>query len=108
MAFASSVRQGKLRCYHCLDIPFAFDNVEVATSMTGALQSRYALATKVSTAFANFARSGDPNGAKGLPQWPKFDTKTRATMVFNDDSAVTNDPFGAERQLLAKVREGNS
>jgi para-nitrobenzyl esterase len=104
----SSVRQGKLRCYHCLDIPFAFDNVEVATSMTGALQSRYALATKISTAFANFARTGDPNGAKGLPQWPKFDTKTRATMVLNDDSVVTHDPFGAERQLLAKLREGNS
>src|SRR5882672_1851196 len=104
----SSVRQGKLRAYHCLDIPFAFDNVEVATSMTGTLQSRYALATKVSTAFANFARSGDPNGAKGLPQWPKFDTKTRATMVLNDESVVTNDPFGAERQMLAKLREGNS
>jgi len=51
--------------------------------------------------WTNFAKSGDPNGAKGLPQWPKFDTKTRATMVLNDDSVVTNDPFGAERQLLA-------
>jgi para-nitrobenzyl esterase len=104
----SSVRSGKLRSYHCLDIPFAFDNVEVATSMTGTLQSRYALATQMSTAFANFARSGDPNGAQGLPAWPKFDTKTRATMVLNDESAVINDPFGAERQMLAKLREGNS
>jgi para-nitrobenzyl esterase len=100
----SAVRGGKLRAYHCLDIPFAFDNVEVATSMTGTPQSRYALATKISTAFTNFARIGDPN-AEGLPHWPQFDLKTRATMAFNDESEVLNDPYRDERLLLAQLRE---
>jgi para-nitrobenzyl esterase len=100
----SAVRDGKLRAYHCLDIPFAFDNVEVATSMTGTPQSRYALATKISTAFANFARTGDPN-ADGLPRWPQFDLKTRATMAFNNESEVLDDPYREERLLLAQLRD---
>jgi para-nitrobenzyl esterase len=100
----SVVRDGKLRAFHTLDIPFAFNNVEVATSMTGAAQSRYALATKVSSAFASFARTGSPNTG-GLPSWPQFDMKTRATMAFNNDCEVINDPYREERLLLAKLRE---
>jgi para-nitrobenzyl esterase len=72
--------------------------------MTGTPQSRYALATKISTAFTNFARTGDPN-ADGLPHWPQFDLETRATMAFNDESEVLNDPYRDERLLLAQLRE---
>ena len=106
----SPVHEGKLRAYHTVDIPFAFNNVEIAASMTGARQDRYALADKVSAAFAAFARTGDPSHP-GLPKWPAFDLKTRATMVLNDECAVENDPFGAERLAIAKLRaaaRGNS
>jgi para-nitrobenzyl esterase len=58
----------------------------------------------VSTAFANFARTGNPNAA-GLPNWPTFDLQTRATMTFNDECAVLNDPYRDERLLLSKLRE---
>jgi para-nitrobenzyl esterase len=101
----SVIRDGKLRAFHTLDIPFAFNNVEVATAMTGTAQSRYALATKVSSAFASFARTGNPNTG-GLPNWPQFDTKTRATMAFNNDCEVLDDPYRDERLLLAQLREG--
>lgn len=100
----SPVRGGKLRAYHTLDIPFAFNHVDVCASMTGARQDRYPLATRISTAFANFARSADPNNDT-LPHWPAFDVKQRATMVFNDECAVMNDPFGDERKALKKLRE---
>ncbi len=106
----SPVHEGKLRAYHTLDIPFAFNNVEVAASMTGARQDRYALADKMSAAFAAFARTGNPSH-DGLPKWPAFDLKTRATMVFNDESELVNDPFGEERMAVAKLRAaaaGNS
>src|SRR5215471_1859325 len=101
----SVIREGKLRAYHTLDIPFAFNNVEVATAMTGTAQSRYALATKVSSAFASFARTGNPNTG-GLPNWPQFDMKTRATMAFDNDCELLNDPYRDERLLLAQIREG--
>ncbi len=103
----SSVHEGKLRAYHTVDIPFAFNNVEVATSMTGSSQTRYALADKVSAAFASFARTGDPNH-DGLPHWPQFDVGTRATMVLDNDCEVVNDPYGEERKLLAKLRSAAS
>ncbi|HEX7081677.1 MAG TPA: carboxylesterase family protein [Gammaproteobacteria bacterium] len=99
----SPVREGKLRAYHCLDIPFAFDNVEIAASMTGAGQDRYALATKVSSAFASFARTGNP-ATDELPEWPAFDLERRATMIFDNECRVVDDPHGAEREALAALR----
>ncbi|HLF09848.1 MAG TPA: carboxylesterase family protein [Gammaproteobacteria bacterium] len=100
----SAVREGKLKAYHCLDIPFAFDNVEVATSMTGTSQTRYALATNVSTAFASFARTGNPNH-DGLPHWPAFDLQNRATMFLDNECEAVNDPHREERLALAMLRE---
>ncbi|HEU4617857.1 MAG TPA: carboxylesterase family protein [Gammaproteobacteria bacterium] len=103
----SPVREGKLRAYHTLDIPFAFNNVEVAASMTGAGNDRYALATKMSSAFAAFARTGNP-ACDELPAWPAFDMTQRATMVLDDDCRVENDPHKAERLAIEKVRGGRN
>ena len=95
----SPVREGKLRAYHCLDIPFAFNNVDESSSMTGAIQERYPLATRMSGAFAAFARTGDPNHPD-LPTWPAFNTSSRATMIVDDELMVVNDPFGEETRAL--------
>ena len=95
----STARGGKLRAYHCCDIPFAFDNVDVCATMTGAGQDRYELATRMSTAFANFARTGNPNHG-GLPTWPAYDDATRATMFMNARPSVVNNPFPASRKAL--------
>lgn len=97
------VRDGKLKSLHCIEIPFATSNVDNAQSMTGTGKDRYALEDRVSGAWAAFAHNGDPN-AKGLPKWPKFDTSTRATMVFDKECKVVNDPNGAERKALAELR----
>jgi para-nitrobenzyl esterase len=99
----SPVRDGKLKTFHTLEIPFVTENVDNATSMTGTGQDRYALQDKMSAAWANFARSGDPNH-KGLPKWPKFNTTQRATMIFNNECKVVNDPNGEERKALAALR----
>jgi para-nitrobenzyl esterase len=99
----SPVREGKLKSFHTLDIPFAFDNVEIAASMTGAGQDRYLLADRMSTAFATFARDGAP-GHNGLPHWPAFTLAQRATMVLDNDCRVVNDPSRAERLALDEVR----
>jgi para-nitrobenzyl esterase len=96
------VRDGKLKSYHCIDIPFAFNNVEVAASMTGAGNDRYALADEISGAFAQFARTGDPNHG-GIPTWSPFDARGRQTMVFNNDTRLESDPHGAERKALTEL-----
>ena len=57
----------------------------------------------MSAAWAAFARTGDPNH-KGLPKWTPFNTTQRATMIFNNECKVVNDPNGPERLALASVR----
>jgi para-nitrobenzyl esterase len=98
----SPVRDGKLKTFHTLEIPFVTDNVDNGTSMTGTGQDRYALQDKMSAAWAAFARSGNPNH-KGLPNWPKFDPAQRATMILGNECKVVNDPNGAERKALAAL-----
>ena len=99
----SPVRDGKLKSYHCIDIPFAFNNVDVAASMIGGGQDRYALADAVSGAFAAFARSGDPNHA-GIPNWKAFNARERATLIFDTESRLVMDPHGAERRARAALQ----
>ncbi|HEY4710372.1 MAG TPA: carboxylesterase family protein [Candidatus Acidoferrales bacterium] len=101
----SPVEDGKLRSFHTLEIPFAFDNVDIATSMTGTGPQRQALADKVSGAWVEFARSGNPNH-KGLPTWEPFDTTTRQTMILDNECKLARDPHGAEQRLLHSVQNG--
>ena len=92
----SPVREGKLRSYHTLDIPFVFENVDIAQSMVGTGADRYPLADKMSGAWAAFARSGNPNH-KGIPNWRPFDETHRATLIFNNECRAVNDPYREER-----------
>ncbi len=101
----SPVREGKLRSYHTLEIPFVFENVDEAKSMTGSGQDRYALSDKMSAAWAAFARTGNPN-AKGLPHWPAFTLDRRATMVFNDETKPMDDPYKEARLAIAALPPG--
>ena len=95
----SPVREGKLRTFHTLEIPFVFDNVDAAKSMTGSGKDRYELAARMSGAWVAFARTGDPNHP-GLPKWSPYDNTRRATMIFNDQCKMADDPHGVEQRLL--------
>ena len=99
----SPVRDGKLKAFHTLEIPFVLENVDEAKSMTGTGQDRYALQEKMSGAWAAFARTGNPNH-KGLPRWPAFTASQRATMIFDNACKAMNDPYGEERLALTGTR----
>ena len=71
--------------------------------MTGSGQERYALEDKISGAWVAFARTGNPSH-EGVPNWPAFDTKQRATMILNNECEVINDPNGEERQTLRAIQ----
>jgi para-nitrobenzyl esterase len=107
-AWRSPVRDGRLRSMHTMDIPFVYDNVDVAKVELGTGADRYGLAEKMSNAWVSFARNGNPNH-KGLPNWPAFNANQRATMIFNTpESKVVNDPSGEERRALAAVPRRNA
>jgi para-nitrobenzyl esterase len=103
----SPVREGKLRSYHTLDIPFVFQNVDIAQSMVGTGPEQQPLADKMTAAFAAFARSGNPNH-KGIPKWEPFDTTRRATMIWNNECRVVNDPYREERLARTELLKGQA
>ena len=67
----SPVSGGRLRAMHCMDIPFAFDNVDNSQSIVGGGADRQGLADRMSRAWVAFARGGDPNHA-ALRRWEPF------------------------------------
>jgi para-nitrobenzyl esterase len=103
----SPVRNGKLKSMHCMEIPFAFAHVDAAQTMTGNGTDRYPLEARISGAWAAFARSGNPNH-DGLPNWPAFNTRERATMFLDKQCKVVNDPNREERLALAALRQRQS
>lgn len=93
---------GKWKAHHGLDVPFIFDNAAITPNMVGTGAEQLRLAELMSRSWIAFARTGNPN-VKGLPAWPAFDLKRRATMVFNADTKVIEDPRGNERRLFDRV-----
>jgi para-nitrobenzyl esterase len=100
--WATPVQGGLLKSPHNIEWPFAFDNVQVCTNLTGGGPEAMALANKVSDAWIAFARTGNPNIPK-LQRWPAFDPESRATMVFDNASEVVNDPLRQQRIAMFRA-----
>lgn len=83
----SPVFDGKYKSLHCMELPFVFDNIERGKNMTGGGEQAHVLADKVSSAWLNFAKTGNPNH-KGLPDWPAYDKTKTATMHFDTSCEV--------------------
>ena len=95
----SPVLDGVFKAIHTIEIPFAFNNINLAEHLTGGGPDAHALADKVSQAWINFARTGNPNHA-GLPKWPAFNDKDRSTMIFDNECLVKKNH---DRRLLEIV-----
>jgi para-nitrobenzyl esterase len=87
---------------HTLDIPLAFDNVELSPGMVGGSADAQKMADVVSETYIAFARNGVPDNAHA-PHWPAFDLKRRATMIFDLPARIEDDPRGRERRFLGQV-----
>ncbi|MEI7585078.1 carboxylesterase family protein [Runella sp.] len=83
----SPVMGGKFKAIHCIDLPFVFNNIARSEEMTGGTKEAYVLADKMSQAWINFARTGNPSH-KDLPSWPAYTTANTATMHFDNQCVV--------------------
>lgn len=99
-AWNTPVLDGRIRSYHCAELPFVFANTDRCDPATGGGAAARALAEKVSEAWVRFARSGNPNHS-GLPDWPTFTQEKGATMVFDNSCAVVMDLDREELGVLA-------
>ena len=90
---------------HAVDLPFVFHTLESESglSFTGEDPPEH-LAAMVQDAWASFAAKGDPTHA-GIPEWPLYDTRSRATMFIDEEWHVEEDPGREERLLLRKIFE---
>lgn len=98
-AWKTPVLDGRPRAFHCADLPFSFDNVARCVSMTGGSDAAYRLAARMSAAWIQFARTGNPNQA-GLPYWPEFLPTSGPTMIFDNECRAVDDPDIRERKVL--------
>jgi para-nitrobenzyl esterase len=80
-----------------------FDNVAKSEAMVGNGPEAQKVADQMSAAWLAFARTGNPN-ARGVPDWPPYTTKDRATMVFDIESKVVNAFREDERKALAELK----
>jgi len=60
------------------------------------------LADLMSRAWMAFVRTGNPD-ITGLPHWPAYDPENRATMIFNEQGKVVNDPDRDKRLAILSL-----
>ncbi len=94
-AWRSPAMGGILGAAHCVDVPFAFDNLD-APGVDAALGSEppQELADLMHRAWVDFVTDGDPG-------WPSATLDARQAMVFDNESRVVDDPLRLPRALWA-------
>ena len=106
-AHHTDVRGDRLHAPHTSEIPYVWDSLKASSPIVGTVTpAKQALADKCSAYWANFAKTGNPNGA-GLPHWEPFNLATRPTLVVQtkDDQPLTiNDPMGPTRKAVAEYK----
>ena len=89
---------GRLGACHALEVGFVFDTLDAeGGDLLYGSSPPPALAATMHKAWVDFARSGRPG-------WAAYDPDTRATMTFDLDSTVTNDPRAERRVLWEGIR----
>ena len=84
--------------WHTAELAFCFDNTKRCEQGTGNTPEAQALAKKMATAWANFARTGNPS-QPGLA-WTPADPVRCQTMVFDNRCRMVDDPEGAIRKIV--------
>jgi para-nitrobenzyl esterase len=96
------VLDGRPMAFHCAELSFCFDNADVCETMTGGGPTARALAARVSQAWINFAKKGDPNHG-ALPHWSPVSSDKLPTMIFDDACEVTDNPDRLEQKVMDSV-----
>ncbi|MGD0890306.1 MAG: carboxylesterase/lipase family protein [Terracidiphilus sp.] len=96
------VLDGRPRAFHCSEIAFVFNNTDRCENMTGGGPEARALGAKMSDAWIQFARTGNPS-RPGIPQWTKFSADNVPTMVFDNKTELVLNPDGSEQASIAEA-----
>jgi para-nitrobenzyl esterase len=100
-AFASTGFGGKFGAVHGTDVSATFNNYRDGVGGTGSDEER-ALWSRFATTWVTMAKNANPNNSK-IPNWPAYDATTRATMIFDKEVRVENDPRSEIRKFWADM-----
>jgi para-nitrobenzyl esterase len=84
--------------WHTAELAFCFDNTKRCEQGTGHTPEAQELAKTMATAWATFARTGNPS-APGL-NWTPFEPDRCPTMLFDNQCRMVDDPEGEIRRIL--------
>ena len=101
LAWKSPVDSASRGAFHGLDVPLTFNNVDLRSDWTGTSKEAYELADKMSSAWLNFAKTGNPNVEGKLPVWEPYTEANGATMYFDTESRIVNNH---DRELMYFVK----
>ena len=100
MEWPSPAYEGRFGAVHGVDLGLVLGNARNLIAGNG-FEARK-MAEIVGSAIIAFGKTGDPNCDK-VPNWPAYDIGSRATMIFDTECRVENDPTRELRLLWEKI-----
>ena len=97
--WATPAYDGKFGAVHGHDVDASFHIARSSICGSGRVAG-LKMCDRLAGAWVAFTTTGDPSH-EAIGHWPAYDATTRATMVFNDDTRVENDPRAAMRRYWA-------
>jgi para-nitrobenzyl esterase len=91
--------------FHACELAFVLDNAQICGHYSAGDPDAFVLSKQMSTAWINFARTGNPNH-DDLPNWPAYTAESRATMIFDAPCKVRFDPEGKGLKVITQCLGG--
>ena len=103
-AWQSPMNGGKYGAMHALELAFVFGvllpkDIGIFPKRSEETQ---ALSDAMMDTWISFSRDGNPNNAS-IPQLPPYDAEKRATVIFDKEITIVDDPYGNERAAWEDV-----
>ena len=99
MDWGSPINNGILKAAHAMELSFVFGTYENIRYFVGPGPGPERMASQMHSAWIAFAKAGNPNTSV-IPHWPRYDMKSRSTMIFNIHSVIESDPLSDLRHLM--------
>jgi para-nitrobenzyl esterase len=101
LAWKSPVDSASRGSFHGLDVPLAFNNINQRSDWTGTSEKAFELADIMSSAWLNFARTGNPGIEGKLPAWEAYSVANGATMYFDTNCKIVHNH---DRELMHFIK----
>ena len=97
----SGVDDASRGSFHGVDIPLAFYTVDLRADWTGDTDEAWQLSDKMSSAWINFVKTGNPNAEGLLPHWEAYSAENGATMNFDNENRIVHNH---DRKLMNFIK----